>query len=473
MAANPKRKRNAPVTTGKPAAVVVPAAGEPLLVAAPPFEYRHYQRDARNAFEAGKRRLFLAWHRRAGKDAFCLQLASEEMPKRRGNYWHLFPLHAHARRAIWDGIDPVTGMRFIDRYFPVADREYTNATDMLIRMKCGSSWQLLGSDHYDRLVGAGTVGITWSEMALSDPRFYEYARPIIRENNGWIAIASTFRGRNHAWQMFQQLRGNADWYTDLRTVRDTRRNDGTPVISEADVEKDRAEGMTEALIQQEYYCNPAASLPGSLYGASVQEIAEHGRAGIYAYESRFPVYASWSLEFAPVNISVAFMQPAENEVRCIGSRSFMFTTLAEAVATARAEFPWGRKVAAHIVPPDDDSVYQDLFDDMQLFAEAAPQLGVSKLALTTQAFLSRLHVDNVARTFERVSSVNNELLMDSLNGYRLRESSDSEEFTLNQFISFERYLARAVENYAAWDRQVGASVAWAERDYSAHDLGVI
>jgi phage terminase large subunit len=40
---------------------------------------------------------------------------------------------------------------------------------MLIELKSGSTWQLLGSDNYNALVGAPPVGLVFSEWPLSDP----------------------------------------------------------------------------------------------------------------------------------------------------------------------------------------------------------------------------------------------------------------------------------------------------------------
>lgn len=447
-------------------------------VKVPDFIYRPHQAEARDKLRAGIRRQFLAWHRRAGKDAFALQTHSEQMQLRAGNYWHLYPLQAHARRAIWEGVDPHSGLRYIDRYFPLEHREYTNNTDMLIRMKHdspykGSSFQLLGSDYYDRLVGAGTVGISVSEWALCDPRFWEYARPIIRENGGWIIFISTFRGRNHCWQMFKQLQDNAEWFVSLKTIRDTVREDGkTPIISEADVQKDRDEGMSEQLIQQEYFCNPAAALPGSIYGTAVQRMIEQ-RAGNYPHDSRAPVFASWSIEYAPINVSVAFFQQSGSGWHNIGSRSFMFTELDEALADVRSGFPW--RVAEHVVPHDQWGVYQELFNDHGIFASETVPMDLQPTSLVTQAFLSRLHVDNVPRRFERVTpEQNNLLLVDSLNGYRLQEiSRNADDFSLTMFQSFERYLARAVENFACFERTLGSGEWGPAPDYSTHDRAVI
>jgi len=166
-----------------------------------------------------------------------------------GSYWHLLPKHSQAKRAIWNGIDHKSGRRFIDMFFP--DALAKNATDMFIERECGSTWQLLGSDNYDRAVGSNPRGIVFSEWALCDPRAWDYFRPILRANKGWAIFISTFRGRNHMWQMYQNLLDNPDWFVSLKTVDDTQ------IITLADIEKERAEGMSERLIQQEYYCKPA------------------------------------------------------------------------------------------------------------------------------------------------------------------------------------------------------------------------
>jgi hypothetical protein len=62
--------------------------------------------------------------------------------------------------------------------------------------------------------------------------------------------------------MYNEVKNNPEWYTTIKTVRDTKRDDGKPIISEADIEADRATGMPERMIQQEYYCVPVA--PASL-----------------------------------------------------------------------------------------------------------------------------------------------------------------------------------------------------------------
>lgn len=239
----PKGKRKSPTTA--------PPQREP----APPSLILHaHQAEAMKAFDAGLRNQYHAWHRRAGKDWFGMHLASTQMRTAVGTYWHLLPKHIQAKRAIWNGIDHVSGVRFIEQFFP--DAVNLNNTEMLIENEAGSTWQLLGSDNYDRMIGSNPRGVVFSEWALCDPRAWDYIRPILRANKGWAIFISTFRGRNHAWQMYNNLLTQPDYFVTLKTI------DDTGIISAADVEADRATGMSERLIQQEYYCKPAP--PNSL-----------------------------------------------------------------------------------------------------------------------------------------------------------------------------------------------------------------
>lgn len=208
-------------------------------------------------------RSFLAWHRRAGKDVYSLDFAHDRAMERVGQYWHMFPFHVQARRAIWKGIDARTGERFIDRAFP--DRIDENDTEMSITLPNHSTWQMLGSDYYDRMVGSNPAGVVFSEWALGDPAAWQYIRPILLENKGWAKFITTFRGRNHAWRMFQTIKEHPDWYADLRTIEDTHKHDGTPIVSAADVEKEIAQGMSRALARQEFYLDVDAANTGAIF----------------------------------------------------------------------------------------------------------------------------------------------------------------------------------------------------------------
>lgn len=258
------------------------------LAPIPPHEWapRTYQQAALDAFHAGTKRLLLVWHRRAGKDRFGLELIREEADKNVGSYWHLYPLQVQAKKAIWNGVDPQSERRLLELVFPKEMRQDTDERDLFIRFRNNSTYQLCGSDNYDRLVGSNVRGVLFSEWALCDPRAWPYIMPILLENKGWAAFITTLRGRNHAYQMAQKLAKNPDWYVDIRTIRDTARNDGTPVVSMLDVQAERdslvavhkSAARADAIIREEFFCDPMSSAPGSVYGRQVAEMQAAGRA---------------------------------------------------------------------------------------------------------------------------------------------------------------------------------------------------
>lgn len=214
------------------------------------WEPRVYQRPLFNSFGHGKQfqRGSVIWHRRAGKDSTVLNMTARDMFKRPGSYWHLFPEQSQARKAIWRGMDK-QGRSIIDQFLPPEVRTRKKEDEMLIEVAGGSTWQLAGSDTYDSLVGSNPVGVVFTEWALSNPAAWDYIRPILLENGGWALFITTPRGRNHAYETHMMAQGNENWFDQILTIEDTG------VLTEADMDAERAEGMSESKILQEYYCS--------------------------------------------------------------------------------------------------------------------------------------------------------------------------------------------------------------------------
>ena len=269
--------------------------------------------------DSGIKRAVLVWHRRAGKDKTCLnytirQMFSESPGGRIGIYYHLFPSYAQGKKIIWDGIDR-EGMRFMD-HFPAELIARKNETDLQIELVNGSIWQIVGTDNMDRVVGTNPVGCVFSEYALQNPRAWDLFRPILRENGGWAIFPYTPRGRNHGKALYDMARNNPDWYCELLTVRDTRREDGTPVVSEEDIEADRREGMDEELIQQEYYCSFEGYQQGSYYAKQLRQAYDDSRVGTVPWESRQPVFTFWDIGIGDAS-AIWFMQRIGSRINVI------------------------------------------------------------------------------------------------------------------------------------------------------------
>lgn len=268
------------------------------------------------AMDGGKKRACLVWHRRAGKDSSVLNFTAKEMFKRVGNYWHLFPKQRQARKAIWNGIDG-QGRKILSQVFPEEIRIRTDGTEMMIELANGSTWQLCGSDNYDSLVGANPVGVVFSEWSLCDPNAWNYIRPMLAENKGWAIFIYTARGKNHGYTLYKMAKNNPDWHCELLTVDDTKREDGTPVITPDIIESEREEGMPEEQIQQEYYCSFDAQIPGAVYADELRKAHNEKRVCSVPIDPSLPLNTAWDLGHRDAT-SIWFWQATGGEVRLVG-----------------------------------------------------------------------------------------------------------------------------------------------------------
>jgi phage terminase large subunit len=245
--------------------------------------------------EGGKRALAV-WHRRAGKDEVALHYTAVAAAERIGNYWHCLPEYAQCRKAIWTSINPHTGKRRIDEAFPVAWRANTNDTEMFIRFHNGSTWQMIGSDQYDRTVGAAPAGIVYSEWALANPSAWGYHRPMLEENGGWALFITTPRGRNHVHSMFNYSALASDWFCELLTVKDTCALSET-ALAETLKEYTALYGhdMGNAQYEQEYLCSFNAAVLGAFYAYEMAQVRKEGRVAEVEPQLDKPVHRSWDL----------------------------------------------------------------------------------------------------------------------------------------------------------------------------------
>lgn len=231
-----------------------------------------------NYLERGGREAVAVWHRRAGKDEVGLHRACVAAHERPANYWHMLPEAAQARKAIWDAVNPKTGKRRIDEAFPMEIRAATRDHEMLIKFKVGSTWQVVGSDNFNSLVGASPAGIVYSEWALAKPSARAFLRPIIAENNGWELFIYTPRGRNHGLKTLEAAQSMPESFAQVLTVNDTK------AIAQSTLDKELAAytkeyGIEEgdAFFRQEYHCDFSAAVLGAILARYVERAERAGR----------------------------------------------------------------------------------------------------------------------------------------------------------------------------------------------------
>lgn len=259
---------------------------------------RKYQRPLWKALERDCKRSIVIAHRRWGKDDVMLHNAAVKTIERPATYWHCLPEYAQARKAIWNAVNPHTGKRRIDEAFPHALRSNTNEQEMFIRFRNGSTWQVIGSDRYDSLVGAGVAGVTFSEWALCNPSAWGYISPMMRENNGWASFITTPRGKNHAHAMFQMAMKNPSWHAEYSNVAATMAftPDELEEILQTDYISIYGEDIGRAQFEQEYHCSWNAAILGAFYAREIMAVRNEGRIDPELdYEPSLPVHRAWDI----------------------------------------------------------------------------------------------------------------------------------------------------------------------------------
>lgn len=279
------------------------------------WQPRPYQRDAWLSWQNGCKRQLLFWHRRAGKDEINLHMHAVGSAQRIGSYWHMLPMAAQARKAIWTAVNPHSGRRRIFEAFPDEYIENMNDNEMFIRFKSGSTFQVVGSDNFNSLVGSPPIGITFSEWALANPTAWVYLAPILAENGGWASFITTPRGNNHAKAMLDKFKDDPKWFCQVLTASDTQ-SISAEAIEEQRKEYDAIFGkeMADMLVEQEFYCSFAGALVGSYWGADLNRA--EGRFKPLEINRSLPVHTAWDLG-APANNPIWCFQVEGQQIRIV------------------------------------------------------------------------------------------------------------------------------------------------------------
>lgn len=260
------------------------------------WQPRAYQRPLWNYLENGGKRAIEIAHRRWGKDDLVLHRTAIAAHERIAGYWHCLPEYEQARKAIWTAVNPHTGKRRIDEAFPPEIRDSKDEQQMFIRFKNGSTWQVIGSDRYNSLVGAGVAGVTFSEWALANPSSWGFIRPMIEENNGWATFITTPRGRNHAKSMLEMAQGNSRWFAEISSIKDT----GALTQEQIDETIKEyvalfGEDIGRAQYEQEYLCSFNAAILGAFYAREMLALRSEGRISEIEPVPGQPVHRAWDI----------------------------------------------------------------------------------------------------------------------------------------------------------------------------------
>lgn len=229
----------------------------------------------------------------------------------------MLPEAAQARKAIWTAINPHSGKLRIDEAFPLEIRESTHQQEMMIKLKCGSTWQVVGSDNYNSLIGSPPIGIVFSEFSVANPLSWAYLRPILRENGGWALFIYTSRGRNHGATLYFGAKDDPKWFAEILTAEDTGVLSPEALAEELrEYKREYGEEAGQALYDQEYYCSFDSAILGAVYGSLIRKLEKKGQITTVPHDPALPVHTAWDVGFDDLT-AIWFWQIAHGEIRLI------------------------------------------------------------------------------------------------------------------------------------------------------------
>lgn len=431
------------------------------------WEPRTYQLPVWRYFEGPEpnKRGVCVWHRRAGKDLVALNLLACKAFQRVGTYWHVFPEFKQARAAIWNGIT-TEGKPYLDA-FPKALIKSKHEAEMRVDFINGSRYYLVGSDNYDGLMGTNPAGVVISEYSIQDPMAWQHISPILVENKGWALFIYTFRGKNHGWFLAEKAKKNIDWFYDERKAGSgpdcTKRPDGTPVMSDEAIQKERESGIPEAVIQQEYFNNCEAPLEGAFYAEEMNEMRLEQRVGKVPWDPKLPVYTAWDIGVSDLTI-VIFFQLHMKEIRIIdlyynndaGLPHYAKVLKEKPYAYACDYFPWDLDTRE--------------FQSGKSTLDVAKSLGL-KPKVTPQKPGNASVLDGIeqVRNILRRCWIDEErcgMLVEALRSYRKEEEADKMQYTGDKNKLKKVYKDKALHDWSSHFCDAFRILAWNYKDKS-------
>lgn len=274
------------------------------------FRCRPYQDDAWRAIKGGVKRLVCCWHRGCGKDLMFLNALIDQMTLYPGVYLHCFPNYSQGKRAIWNSVhntDDGDSLAYLE-HFPEALIESKNSSEMMIKLKTGSIYCVMGVDgkNAQRARGMNPRFVILSEYAFMDPESWYTIEPRVTQNNGTAVFLSTPNGQNHFYSLYNYAKTNPqDYYSSFLTINDT----GT--VQEGHIENLRREGVPEDFIQQEYFCSFTRGAEGSYYGKQIQKARDEDRITNLNINHSLPCYSSWDIGKGD-STAIWIFQPLDN-----------------------------------------------------------------------------------------------------------------------------------------------------------------
>lgn len=374
-------------------------------------------------------------------------MAWHALIERVGNYYYFLPSYTQGEKVIWDG-KRGDGNSFLS-VFPEEAIDSVDNRKMKMKLTNGSLFQVVGASEQDTVVGTNPVFCVFSEYSICSPKFWDYIRPILAENNGIALFTYTARGLNHGWRLYETTKNNPKWFTEFRTCENVI-HDGKRVITDEIIEEERRSGMSEELIRQEFYNDFYASNTGAYYAKEMRDAHEQGRIGDVPWDPSKEVHTAWDLGVADATAIWFFQVDFSGNVNIIDAYSHTGEGLLHYLKYLKQKpYIYGQHFAPHDMKQTSFSTGRSRLEMALQHGtrfEVLPRLSVQDGIDAARAILPRCRFDQT-KCFSGLEALRQytkeESGMVDMNGMPIYRDKPLHNWTSHYADSF-RYLAMAI-----------------------------
>ena len=251
-------------------------------------------------------------HRRAGKTVALINdiiLGARTALGRRPIAAYIGPTFTQAKRVAW---------QYLKDYSAALWARPPSESELKVTIKVGNgdtaSIFCLGADNPDSLRGIYLDAAVLDEYALFRPSvFSQIIRPALSDRNGWGVFASTPRGRNLFYEIYQAaLQSPEEYHLTLLSAE-------TSGIIPPEELDDLRKHMDPEEFAQEYLCSFDSALKGAIYAEEVNQLFLDQRIStVDIYDPHLPTHVAFDFGFTDATVAIYWqVAPGDSALRIV------------------------------------------------------------------------------------------------------------------------------------------------------------